>query len=144
MVTSAFATLVLISLMFWLCYGQIAPLRWLMGMLLLTFVLSLATAGLFFNQITVIGAGFASVMIGLSVDYGYLIYQQSLRSSGTVGQVPSEYRLDSQHDRGGIFFPQPEQPARTLPAWKHGGDRGLHRRAGHGRGLRSDFDAASP
>ena len=87
MVTSAFATLVLISLIFWLCYGQIAPLRWLMFMLLLTFVLSLATAGLFFSQITVIGAGFASVMIGLSVDYGYLIYQQSLRNSGAVGQL---------------------------------------------------------
>ena len=84
MITSAFATLVLISLIFWLCYGRIAPLRWLMGMLLLTFVLSLATAGLFLNQITIIGAGFASVMIGLSVDYGYLIYQQSLRTSGTV------------------------------------------------------------
>lgn len=84
MITSAFATLVLISLIFWLCYGRMAPLRWLMAMLLLTFVISLATAGLLLNQITVIGAGFASVMIGLSVDYGYLIYQQSLRTSGTV------------------------------------------------------------
>ena len=87
MVTSAFATLVLISLIFWLCYGQVAPLRWLMLMLLLTFVLSLATAGLFLNQITVIGAGFAAVMIGLSVDYGYFIHRQSLRHSGTVRQL---------------------------------------------------------
>ena len=87
MATSAFATLVLISLIFWLCYGQMAPLRWLMGMLLLTFVLSLATAGLFLNQITVIGAGFAAVMIGLSVDYGYFIHQQSLHNPGTVGQL---------------------------------------------------------
>lgn len=87
MVTSAFVTLVLISLIFWLCYGRFAPLRWLMAMLLLTFVLSLATAGLFLNQITVIGAGFASVMIGLSVDYGYLIYQQSLRTPGTVREL---------------------------------------------------------
>ncbi len=85
MATSAFATLVLISLIFWLCYGQVAPLRWLMAMLLLTFVFSLATAGLFLNELTVIGAGFASVMIGLSVDYGYLIYQQSLRHQGSVG-----------------------------------------------------------
>ncbi len=87
MITSAFATLVLISLIFWLCYGQIAPLRWLLAMLLLTFVLSLATAGLFLSQITVIGAGFASVMIGLSVDYGYLIHQQSLRFRGTARQL---------------------------------------------------------
>ncbi|MEI6279868.1 MAG: MMPL family transporter [Verrucomicrobiae bacterium] len=84
MITSAIATLVLISLIFWLCYGGFAPLRWLLAMLLLTFVLSLATAGLFLHQITVIGAGFASVMIGLSVDYGYFIYQQSLRHTGDV------------------------------------------------------------
>jgi len=87
MATSAISTLVLISLIFWVCYGQIAPLRWLMFMLLLTFVLSLATAGLFFSQITIIGVGFASVMIGLSVDYGYFIYQQSLRNAGTVRQL---------------------------------------------------------
>jgi predicted exporter len=50
-------------------------------------VLSLATAGLFLHEITVIGAGFASVMIGLSVDYGYFIFQQSLRHSGNVRQL---------------------------------------------------------
>jgi len=87
MMTSAFVTFVLISLIFWFCYGRIAPLRWLLGMLLLTFLLSLATAGIFLNEITVIGAGFASVMIGLSVDYGYLIYQQSLRTSGSTRQL---------------------------------------------------------
>lgn len=87
MMTSAFATLVLISLIFWACYRQLVPLLWLMGMLLLTFLLSLATAGLFLNEITVIGAGFASVMIGLSVDYGYLIYQQSLRNPGDARQL---------------------------------------------------------
>jgi predicted exporter len=87
MITSAVATLVLISLIFWLCYGQFAPLCGLLLMLLLTFVLSLATAGLFLNEITVIGAGFASVMIGLSVDYGYFIFQQSLRHSGNVRQL---------------------------------------------------------
>ncbi len=87
MVTSALGTLVLISLIFWLCYGQLAPLCGLLLMLLLTFFLSLATAGLVLNEITVIGAGFASVMIGLSVDYGYFIYQQSLRHSGDVRQL---------------------------------------------------------
>ena len=87
MITSAFGTLLLISLIFWLCYGKLTPLCALQGMLLLTFLLSLATAGLFLNQITVIGAGFASVMIGLSVDYGYFIYQQSLRHTGPVRQL---------------------------------------------------------
>ena len=87
MITSGFTTLLLISLIFWLCYGRFAPLRWLLFLLQLIFLLALATAGLFLNELTVVGAGFASVMIGLSVDYGYFVYQQSLRHEGGVGQL---------------------------------------------------------
>jgi len=87
MITSGLTTLLLISLIFWLCYGRLAPLRWLLFLLQLIFLLALATAGLFLNELTVIGAGFASVMIGLSVDYGYFVYQQSLRHEGGVPQL---------------------------------------------------------
>ena len=84
MISSGFATIALISLIFWLCYGRFTPLFWLVLMLHLIFLLSLATAGLFLNELTVVGAGFASVMIGLSVDYGYFIYQRSLTHHGSV------------------------------------------------------------
>jgi predicted exporter len=87
MVTSAVTTLALITFLFWICYRAISPLRWLLLLLQLIFLISLATAGLFLNQLTAIGAGFASVMIGLSVDYGYFIYQQSLRHSGNVREL---------------------------------------------------------
>ncbi len=87
MITSGITTLLVISLIFWLCYGQFTPLRWLLFLLQLIFLLALATAGLFLNELTVVGAGFASVMIGLSVDYGYFIYQQSLRHEGSVSQL---------------------------------------------------------
>jgi predicted exporter len=42
-----------------------------------TFLLSLAAAGWLLDQLTVIGVGFASIMIGLSVDFGFLIYEES-------------------------------------------------------------------
>jgi predicted exporter len=84
MISSALVTLALISLIFCLCYGEFSPLRWLIVMLHLIFLLSLATAGLFLKELTVVGAGFASVMIGLSVDYGYFIYQRSLHHSGSL------------------------------------------------------------
>jgi len=87
MITSGVSTLLLISLIFWLCYGRISPLRWLLFLLQLIFLLALATAGLFLNELTVVGAGFASVMIGLSVDYGYFVYQQSLHHQGGVRQL---------------------------------------------------------
>jgi predicted exporter len=84
MMTSGAVTLVLISLIFWLCYGRFLPLFGLLGLLVLIFVLALATTGLVLSELTVVGVGFASVMIGLSVDYGYFIYQKSLRHCGSV------------------------------------------------------------
>jgi uncharacterized protein len=87
MISSGIATLLLISLLFWLCYGKFTPLLCLLVLLQIIFLLSLATAGLFLNELTVVGAGFASVMIGLSVDYGYFIYQQSLRHEGGVAPL---------------------------------------------------------
>jgi predicted exporter len=84
MVVSAIGTLGLITLLFWLCYRRVEPLIWLVLLLQLVFLLSLATAGFLLHRLTAIGAGFASVMIGLSVDYGYFVYQRSLGHGGDV------------------------------------------------------------
>ncbi len=78
MMSSGFFTVAVIGVIFWLCYRRLRPLADLVGMLGLTFVLSLATAGWVLGQISIIGVGFTSIMIGLSVDYGYMIYQASL------------------------------------------------------------------
>jgi predicted RND superfamily exporter protein len=78
MMTSGFFTVGVIGLIFWLCYRRFRPLADLVGMLGITFSLSLATAGWVLGQISIIGVGFTSIMIGLSVDYGYMIYQSSL------------------------------------------------------------------
>jgi len=90
MVTSGITTMVLITFLFWICYRQISPLRWLLLLLQLIFLISLATAGLFLNQLTAIGAGFASVMIGLSVDYGYFIYHRSILHMGGARELQKQ------------------------------------------------------
>ncbi|HEY2713274.1 MAG TPA: MMPL family transporter [Chthoniobacterales bacterium] len=84
MCSSGFVTMLLIGIIFWLCYHRHGPLRDLMTMLIVIFLVSLAFAGLFLPQLTVIGVGFASIMIGLSVDYGYFVYQRSLSHHGSV------------------------------------------------------------
>ncbi len=84
MMTSAPITLGLISFIFWICYRRFLPLFGLLLMLQLIFLLTLGTAGLLLNELTIAGVGFASVMIGLSVDYGYFIYQSSLTHSGNT------------------------------------------------------------
>lgn len=87
MATSGGVTLALIAVIFWFCFRRAHPLFALQGMLVLTFLLSLATAGLFLDELTVIGVGFASIMIGLSVDYGYFVYQSSRHHDGTVREL---------------------------------------------------------
>ncbi|MDB6171519.1 MAG: Exporter-like protein [Chthoniobacteraceae bacterium] len=87
MSSSGFSTLFVVGAIFWVCYRRAKPLFELWSMLILVFFLSLAAAGLLLNQLTVIGVGFASIMIGLSVDYGYLIYQKSLHHTGTVREL---------------------------------------------------------
>ncbi|MDD5198455.1 MAG: MMPL family transporter [Terrimicrobiaceae bacterium] len=81
------STLLLIATIFWLCYRRIRPLVTLLAMLALTFLLALAAAGWFLDQLTVIGVGFASVMIGLSVDYGYFVFHQATRHPGSLGDL---------------------------------------------------------
>jgi predicted exporter len=87
MQSSGIVTLLVIALIFWLCYRRLRPLRDLQAMLVLIFLLTLATAGLFLDQLTVIGVGCAAIMIGLSVDYGYFVYQRSLGHRGTVREL---------------------------------------------------------
>ncbi len=84
MSSSGFSTLFIVGAIFWLCYRRTKPLLQLMSVLIVVFFVSLAAAGLFLKQLTVIGVGFASIMIGLSVDYGYFVYQKSLHHTGSV------------------------------------------------------------
>ena len=87
MQSSGLVTLLIIALIFWGCYRRALPLLQLQGMLLLIFTLTLAAAGLFFDQLTVIGVGSAAIMIGLSVDYGYFVYQRSQRHVGSLREL---------------------------------------------------------
>ena len=84
MMSSGMITLVVIALIFWLCYRRAQPLLILQAMLVLIFTVSLAIAGLLLAHLTVIGVGCAAIMIGLSVDYGYFVYQTSRQQRGTV------------------------------------------------------------
>jgi predicted exporter len=87
MKSSGMVTMLIIALIFRACYRRLRPLRDLQAMLVLIFLLTLATAGIFLNQLTVIGVGCAAIMIGLSVDYGYFVYQRSQQHRGTVREL---------------------------------------------------------
>lgn len=90
MMSSGFVTLFIIGLIFWFCYRRAAPLFALQAMLLIIFFYSLACAGYVLDHLTVVGVGFAAIMIGLSVDYGYLAYQKSLRHHGSLAELKQD------------------------------------------------------
>ncbi len=92
MKSSGVVALVIIAAIFWFCYRRFKPLAALVLMLVLIFVLSLAAAGLFLSDLTVMGVGFAAIMIGLSVDYGYLLYQQWVEHGGSTKDLRNRCR----------------------------------------------------
>ncbi len=107
MQSSAAVTLVIIALIFWFCYRRFRPLLALQGMLVLVFGLTLAIAGLFFSQLTAIGVGSSAIMIGLSVDYGYFIYQRAQHFHGTLRELQSQclrYIVWTAGTTGAAFF----------------------------------------
>ncbi|CAN5461928.1 MMPL family transporter [soil metagenome] len=71
-------TLCIIGAVFFLAYRRIGPLLALLAALALTFVITLGLSGLMLGGLTVISIGFASILIGLTVDYGVILYQRAL------------------------------------------------------------------
>lgn len=69
-------TLAVICLLFWATHRSLKPLGWLVVSLLLTFLITLALGSLLMGELNVISCGFASVMMGLVVDYALVGYQE--------------------------------------------------------------------
>ncbi|HEY5913142.1 MAG TPA: MMPL family transporter, partial [Verrucomicrobiae bacterium] len=75
---SVLATLGLILVLFWGAHRSLRPLFWLMTMLALVVAGTLASGGLIFGKLNAVSLGFAAVLMGLAVDYGLVLYQESV------------------------------------------------------------------
>jgi uncharacterized protein len=74
--TSAGGTLIIIASLFWLAHRRFLPLVWLVCLLFLILLTTLAFAGLLFSKLNIISIGFAAILLGLAVDYGMVLYQE--------------------------------------------------------------------
>lgn len=81
---TAGSALLLVGAIFWICYRRIRPLLVLLACVALTFALAMATAGWLLADLTVISVGFAAVMIGLSVDYGYYVFNRVAHGAASL------------------------------------------------------------
>jgi len=82
MTISVVMTMLLISLLFWIMHRQTKPLSWLVSAMLAILAITLFIGGLFFGNLSVMSAGFAAILMGLAVDYGIVIYRESIETQG--------------------------------------------------------------
>ncbi|MBK1791864.1 MMPL family transporter [Persicirhabdus sediminis] len=69
-------TIIACTVLFWILLRRKRLLMWLGAMLAITFFLTLGIGGLVLGEISMMSVGFASILIGLAVDYGMVICQE--------------------------------------------------------------------
>ena len=75
---AAAGTLLLVAALFWLAYRRWGPLLWLVALLALVLVATVAAGGLVFGTLNAISLGFAAILLGLAADYGLILYQEHI------------------------------------------------------------------
>lgn len=73
LLTVGFAALLLAGA-FWAFYRTLRPLGWIMFLQFFALLAGLAAAGVFFGSLNVISIGFASILLGVGMDYSILVY----------------------------------------------------------------------
>jgi predicted RND superfamily exporter protein len=83
-VSTLLGSVVLVSVVFYAGFRRFWPLVALMHVLLLCCVLAVAVGGLIFHELNLITIGLCSILVGLGVDFGMLLYgsYQSQRNAG--------------------------------------------------------------
>ena len=71
-------TALIIAVLFWCAHRRVQPMLWLLTLLALILLATLALGGLIFGAVNVISMGFAAILLGLAVDYAVVHYQEAL------------------------------------------------------------------
>ncbi|NOY00935.1 MAG: MMPL family transporter [Verrucomicrobia bacterium] len=79
---SVSSTIILICLFFWILHRRLVPLFWLVIMLGVTFGLTLAIGSLVIGELSIMSVGFAAILIGLTIDYGVILYKEARLTPG--------------------------------------------------------------
>ncbi|MDB6054600.1 MAG: putative rane protein [Verrucomicrobiales bacterium] len=79
---SVIGTAVFISILFFIAHRRIKPMLWLLVLLLVILLTTLALGALLFQSVNVISLGFAAILLGLAVDYAVVHYQEALAHPG--------------------------------------------------------------
>ena len=78
MTHSVGATSTIIAILFYLMHRRWRPMLWLLALLMLILIATLALGALLMGSINLVSMGFAAVLLGLAVDYAVVHYQEAL------------------------------------------------------------------
>jgi predicted RND superfamily exporter protein/lauroyl/myristoyl acyltransferase len=71
-------TSTVIAVLFFLMHRRLRPMAWLIALLMMILVATLALGALLMGAINIVSMGFAAVLLGLAVDYAVVHYQEAL------------------------------------------------------------------
>lgn len=85
-VSTLLGSVLLVSLVFYVGFRRVWPLVALMHVLLICCLVAIAAGGLIFHELNLITIGLCSILVGLGVDFGMLLYgsYQSQRNAGVA------------------------------------------------------------
>jgi len=115
---SILSTLLIIAALFGLVHRRALPLLWLLVLLNLILLFTIALGGLIFGTLNVVSLGFTAILLGLAVDYGLVLYQESLNAPACT---PREVRRQVGRGIAGSAF----TTAATFSLLNFGGMPGL-------------------
>ncbi|MDB6023748.1 MAG: putative rane protein [Pedosphaera sp.] len=84
MTASIGITSAIIAILFWIFHRRLMPMIWLLFLLAVILICTLALGGLLFGAINVVSLGFAGILLGLAVDYGVVHYQEAIASPNAI------------------------------------------------------------
>ncbi|MGI8964682.1 MAG: MMPL family transporter, partial [Limisphaerales bacterium] len=93
MTTSVGLTAFIIAILFWISHRRWKPMLWLLVLLALILLSTIAIGGLIFGTINVVSLGFAGILLGLAVDYGVVHYQEAMaKPDATIPEIRNAIR----------------------------------------------------
>ncbi len=103
-ISSVGSSALLVALLFWLGFRRVRPLLAIMNVLLLCCVIAVAIGALLFHELNMITIGLCSILVGLGVDFGMMLYgiYQSERDDGHSHETAIAAAL--RHHGSGIIF----------------------------------------
>jgi predicted RND superfamily exporter protein len=84
---SSISSLAFAALVFFLAHWRIRPLWKLLFYVCCSFAIALGLTALIFPGLSIISVGFAAILAGLTVDYGFILYQRRIAQGGTLQEL---------------------------------------------------------